>query len=53
MGVSNGDVGNLWFNCGLTVVPVVKIFRPVYHGLATSKYGGLQATAKDAFRFAC
>ena len=35
--------------CGLTVVPLVKIFRPVYHGLATSKYGGLQATA-NAFR---
>ena len=35
---------------GITVVPVKKlVFRPVYHGLATSKYGGLQATA-NAFR---
>jgi len=50
--VSKNNMGmlvELWSNyaaCG----EKSSFFRPVYHGLATSKYGGLQATAKRAFR---
>ena len=40
------DIGlGLDGDVGIIVVLVKKlVFRPVYHGLATSKYGGLQAT---------